>query len=325
MLALLVVQRGGAFGAGEKAAGARSRARARTTRRGRQADADKAPRRRCRRSCSRRWTEGGAGHRGAARGDQADRGLPARNPRLGGYRAKEQAEALYKLAELYWEESKEVYLEKMGRYQAAVTACHDDRGAVPEGPAPAAHRRSAQAQAVYRPADRRVPEVPQDRHGHLPLRVLAARPGEDRRVDQVLPDHPRQVPALPLHRRRLDGDRRVPLLRAAGLPELARGVREGPQAPEVDSSTTWRCSRPPGATGSWATPPRARSGSRTCSIWPRRRPAAPRREQKRAEELQGAGARLPGRAVHRRRHQDARATPSSSWPRSAASSTRARS
>src|SRR4029077_9610617 len=41
--------------------------------------------------------------------------------------SKEQAEALYQLAELYWEESKAVYLQKMGAYQAAVTACHNDR------------------------------------------------------------------------------------------------------------------------------------------------------------------------------------------------------
>jgi len=42
-------------------------------------------------------------------------------------RSREEAEALYKLAELYWEESKALYLEKMGAYQAAVSACHDDR------------------------------------------------------------------------------------------------------------------------------------------------------------------------------------------------------
>jgi cellulose synthase operon protein C len=42
-------------------------------------------------------------------------------------RSREEAEALYKLAELYWEESKAVYLEKMGAYQAAVSACHEDR------------------------------------------------------------------------------------------------------------------------------------------------------------------------------------------------------
>src|SRR5689334_17479737 len=48
--------------------------------------------------------------------------------------SKEQAEALYKLAELYWEESKAVYLEKMAKYQAAVTACHTDRNECPKVP-----------------------------------------------------------------------------------------------------------------------------------------------------------------------------------------------
>ncbi|HXJ21726.1 MAG TPA: tetratricopeptide repeat protein [Polyangia bacterium] len=72
------------------------------------------------------------------------------NPRgSAGFRAKEQAEALYKLAELYWEESKAVYLEKMGAYQAAVSACHADRSACPRVP----HRPPSidlkQAQATY--------------------------------------------------------------------------------------------------------------------------------------------------------------------------------
>src|SRR5689334_23143785 len=49
-------------------------------------------------------------------------------------RSKEQAEAMYKLAELYWEESKAVYLEKMAKYQAAVTACHTDRNECPKVP-----------------------------------------------------------------------------------------------------------------------------------------------------------------------------------------------
>src|SRR5262249_25740351 len=48
--------------------------------------------------------------------------------------SKEQAEALYKLAELYWEESKAVYLDKMGKYQDAVTACHNDHANCPHVP-----------------------------------------------------------------------------------------------------------------------------------------------------------------------------------------------
>ena len=73
------------------------------------------------------------------------------NPRgSAGFRSKEQAEALYKLAELYWEESKAVYLEKMGVYQAAVTACHADRSACPRVPHRPPTIDLTQAQATYR-------------------------------------------------------------------------------------------------------------------------------------------------------------------------------
>jgi TolA-binding protein len=63
--------------------------------------------------------------------------------------SKEQAEALYKLAELYWEESKAVYLEKMGAYQAAVTACHQDRANCPHVPRRPPTVDLSQAQSVY--------------------------------------------------------------------------------------------------------------------------------------------------------------------------------
>ncbi len=73
------------------------------------------------------------------------------NPRgSAGFRAKEQAEALYKLAELYWEESKAVYLDKMGAYQAAVTACHADRSTCPRVPHRPPTIDLTQAQATYR-------------------------------------------------------------------------------------------------------------------------------------------------------------------------------
>jgi TolA-binding protein len=67
-----------------------------------------------------------------------------------GYRAKEQAEALYKLAELYWEEAKEGYLEKMGQYQAAVSACHADRSQCPNVPHRPPTMDLSRAQATYR-------------------------------------------------------------------------------------------------------------------------------------------------------------------------------
>jgi TolA-binding protein len=64
-------------------------------------------------------------------------------------RSREQAEALYKLAELYWEESKAVYLEKMGAYQAAVTACHDDHAQCPHVPRRPPTVDLSRAQSVY--------------------------------------------------------------------------------------------------------------------------------------------------------------------------------
>ncbi len=63
--------------------------------------------------------------------------------------SKEQAEALYKLAELYWEESKAVYIEKMGKYQDAVAACHTDHANCPNVPRKPPTVDLSQAQAVY--------------------------------------------------------------------------------------------------------------------------------------------------------------------------------
>jgi len=75
-------------------------------------------------------------------------------------RGAEQAEALYKLAELYWEESKAAYLDKMERYQAAVTACHEDRSACPHVPRRPPTVDLARAQSVY---DRLIKQYPRFR------------------------------------------------------------------------------------------------------------------------------------------------------------------
>jgi len=75
-------------------------------------------------------------------------------------KSRETAEALYKLAELYWEESKAIYLEKMGAYTAAVTACHKDRGLCPQVPKRPPRLDLSQAQGVY---DRLIKEYPKFR------------------------------------------------------------------------------------------------------------------------------------------------------------------
>ncbi|HVX96543.1 MAG TPA: tetratricopeptide repeat protein [Polyangia bacterium] len=64
-------------------------------------------------------------------------------------RSREEAEALYKLAELYWEDSKAAYLDKMGAYQAAVSACHEDRTACPRVPRKPPTVDLSRAQSVY--------------------------------------------------------------------------------------------------------------------------------------------------------------------------------
>jgi cellulose synthase operon protein C len=75
-------------------------------------------------------------------------------------KSRETAEALYKLAELYWEDSKTAYLIKMGSYQAAVTECHRDRSACSRVPRRAPRLDLSQAQDVY---DRLIREYPRFR------------------------------------------------------------------------------------------------------------------------------------------------------------------
>jgi TolA-binding protein len=75
-------------------------------------------------------------------------------------RGAEQAEALYKLAELYWEEAKAGYLERMERYQLAVTACHNDRSACPQVPRKTPTVDLSRAQSVY---DRLIHQYPKFR------------------------------------------------------------------------------------------------------------------------------------------------------------------
>ena len=237
--------------------------------------------------------------------------------------SKEQAEALYKLAELYWEESKAVYLEKMAKYQEAVTACHNDRAQCPRVPRKPPSVDLAQAQAVYL---RLINNYPKFRKIDTVIYLYAfslrdqGKTGESIKYFQIILDkYPRS---------RYIADAwmaigRVPLLRAAELQELARGVREGAGSTRSRSSTTWRCSRPPGATGSWATPTSRRCASRTCSTSPRRRRGAPRSSRSAPRSCR-ARRSTTWSSCSPRTTPRAPTTRSSSSRRSAASSTRAR-
>ncbi len=61
----------------------------------------------------------------------------------------ETAEALYKLAELLWEEAQTDYLDRMGRYQQQVAACKRDRSECPKLPKRQPTLDLSRAQSVY--------------------------------------------------------------------------------------------------------------------------------------------------------------------------------
>src|SRR5262249_48074281 len=58
-------------------------------------------------------------------------------------------EALYKLAELRWEQAKAEYLTQMGAYQALVEACHKSRASCVKVPKQPPRMDLARAQALY--------------------------------------------------------------------------------------------------------------------------------------------------------------------------------
>src|SRR5215475_12716528 len=64
-------------------------------------------------------------------------------------RTGEAPEALYKLAELYWEDAKVAFLEQMGRYQALTQACQKDRSQCARVPRRAPIIDLARSQGIY--------------------------------------------------------------------------------------------------------------------------------------------------------------------------------
>ena len=237
--------------------------------------------------------------------------------------SREQAEAMYKLAELYWEESKAVYLEKMGRYQEAVTACHADRAECPKVPHRPPTVDLAQAQAVY-------------------LQLIKGYP-KFRKIDTViylyafsLRDQGKMGEAVKYFQIILDKYPRSRYVADAWMAigeyrfyeqqnyksslEAYEKVIAHPKSQLYDLAlfkTAW-CYWKLGDTDQVAP-----SASRTCSTSPRRRRGAPRRSRSARRSCRGRRS-TTWSSCSPRTTPRAPTTRSSSWPRSAASSTRAR-
>ena len=118
----------------------------------------------------------------------------------GSAQSPETAEALFKLAELTWEEAQADYLDRMGRHQDLVAACKRDRSRCPELPRKAAEPGSVAFAGDLPASHPRVPGLSQARHRALPLRLFPARPGADRGGHRRVPAVAGGVPALALSR-----------------------------------------------------------------------------------------------------------------------------
>src|SRR5262249_16155177 len=62
---------------------------------------------------------------------------------------RDAPEALFKLAELYWEDQKVAFLDAMGKYQAAKEACHADRSKCASVPARVPRIDLSRSQSIY--------------------------------------------------------------------------------------------------------------------------------------------------------------------------------
>jgi outer membrane protein assembly factor BamD (BamD/ComL family) len=217
--------------------------------------------------------------------------------------SKEQAEALYKLAELYWEESKAVYLEKMAKYQDAVTACHNDRAQCPNVPRKTPSVDLAQAQAVYL---RLINNYPKFRKIDTVIYLYAfslrdqGKTGESIKYFQTILDkYPRSryiadawmaIAEFRFYEQQNYKSSLEAYEKVLAAPEVA-ALRPGAVQDRLVLLEAGRHDEVGAAL-------QGRARSRQEEGGPHRGAAEARRG------AAGAGARLPGRAVHRGRHQE---------------------
>ena len=238
-------------------------------------------------------------------------------------RGNEQAEALYKLAELYWEESKAAYLDKMERYQAAVTACHENRSACPHVPRRPPTVDLARAQSVY---DRLIKQYPRFRKIDTVIYLYAFSLRDQGKLGEAIKYFQIIIDRFPRSRFTADAWMAIAEYRfyeQQNYKSVARSLREGAEAPEVAALR-------PGAVQdrlvlleAGTDRPRAPSGSRTSSISRRRRPARPRPSRSAPPSCRGRRSTTWSSSSPRTTRRPP-PTRSSSWRRSAARNTRRR-
>lgn len=113
----------------------------------------------------------------------------------------ETAEALFKLAELTWEEAQADYLDRMGRHQASIDACHKDRSTCPQGPRRQPKLDLSRAQGTYR---RLIDEFPRFRKLDTVLYLLAFSLRDQGRLEEAAGYFQRLLDGYPRSRFRAD-------------------------------------------------------------------------------------------------------------------------
>ena len=174
----------------------------------------------------------------------------------------------------------------MGRHQELVAACKQDRSRCPElpreppapgsvalaGHLPAPHPRLPEASASSTPSSTSTPSRCATRDASTRRWPASSACCASTRARASAP-----TPGWPWPSTASTSSRTSPARPAR--------LRAGAEVSRARRCTAWRCSRPPGAPGSWGTPTRRPPASRRCSTWARRPRSGSAEEQKRAAEL----------------------------------------
>ncbi len=115
--------------------------------------------------------------------------------------SEETAEALFKLAELTWEEAQAAYLRRMGEHQEAVAACRADRSVCPNVPKKTPRLDLSQAQSTY---ERLIRDYPRFRKIDTVIYLYAFSLRDEGRLDEAVVYFQRLLRDFPRSRFRAD-------------------------------------------------------------------------------------------------------------------------